>query len=326
MQRLSALFFGFLFAFALAAALVSTVHAQTAPAVPGMQEVLVENRWAKVTRADYETELLRVPPELRGGFATSSKRVIDLLVRLLVTKSLAAQARAGELYKDAELQRRRALEIDRVDAGVLVAATEENAGRSFDARMPQFEARARELYLVDTDKYRIPEQVDASHILIDTRTRDREAALKIAQGVRAKLAAGADFSELAKEVSDDPSAKQNGGHLNWFDRKTMDPAFTEVAFSLKNVGELSQPVLSSFGYHVIRLDGHRAAHARTFEEVLPELIAEERRKYIATQRDDLISKVRDDPMSKMNQPAVDALMIKIDPETIKKAMEAAQPK
>ena len=326
MKRFIATIFRLLFPAALAAALATTVHAQTSPATPNMEEVLVENRWAKVTRNDYEIELLRLPPDMRGGFATNPKRVVDLLVRLLVTKSLAAQARAGDLYKDPELQRRRALEIDRVDAGVLVAATEESAGRSFDARKAQFEARARELYLVDTEKYRVPEQVDASHILIDLRTRDRDTALKLAQGVRVKLAAGADFSELAKEVSDDSSAKQNGGHLGWFDAKTMDSAFTEVAFSLKTVGELSQPVLSNFGYHIIRLDGHRAARARSFEEVLPELIVEERKKYINGQRDDLLAKVRDDPTSKINQPAVDALVIKVDPELIKKAMEASQPK
>ncbi len=322
----ASLFFRLLFPVVLAATLAGAVRAQTAPAAPNMEEVLVENRWAKVTRSDYEIELLRLPPDLRGGFATNPKRVVDLLVRLLVTKSLAAQARAGDLYKDAELQRRRALEIDRVDAGVLVAVTDENAGRSFDARLAQFESRAKELYLVNTDKYRTPEQVDASHILIDLRTRDRETALKLAQDVRAKLVAGAEFHALAREVSDDSSAKQNGGALGWFDAKTMDPAFTEVAFSMKNVGDLSQPVLSSFGYHIIRLDGRRAARVRTFEEVLPELITEERKKYITGQRDDLITKVRDDASSKMNQPAVDALVIKIDPEVIKKAMEASQPK
>src|SRR5512136_2725936 len=86
-----------------------------------LDEVLVENRWAKITRGEYETELLRLPPDMRAGFAVSAKRVIDLLTRMLVTKSLAIQARGGDLYKDQEAQRRRALEIDRVDAGVLIA-------------------------------------------------------------------------------------------------------------------------------------------------------------------------------------------------------------
>ncbi|MEP7098604.1 MAG: hypothetical protein ABI748_13160, partial [Dokdonella sp.] len=131
---------------------------------PDLNEVLVENRWAKVTRGDYEAELLRIPADIRGGFATDRKRVTDLLVRMLVGKSLAIQARAGDLYKDPEMQRRRALEIDRIDASLFAANIEESAGREFDARKAQFEARARELYAVRGDKYRVPEQVDASHI------------------------------------------------------------------------------------------------------------------------------------------------------------------
>ena len=323
MQRFSSLV-GLLFsALALSAALTCATHAQTAP---NMEEVLVENRWAKVTRSDYETELLRLPSNVRGGFNTNSKRVTDLLVRLLVTKSLAAQARAGDVYKDAEMQRRRALEIDRVDAGVLVAQIEGNAGKTFDSRKPQFEARARELYLVNVEKYRVPEQVDASHILIDVHKHDRDSALKLAQDVRAKLVAGADFAELAKEVSEDASVRQNSGQLGYFDRTTMDPAFTEAAFALKNVGDLSQPVLSGFGYHVIRLDGRKATRIKPFEEVLPELIVEERKKYIDGQREEVIATIRADPMSKINQTAVDALVIKVDPEAVKKAYEATRPK
>src|ERR1700694_1431673 len=88
-------------------ALQAAAYAQSAP---DMDEVLVENRWTKVTRGDYEAELQRLPAEIRGGFAFSGKRVSDLLVRLLVTKSLAVQARASDVYKDADARRRRARE------------------------------------------------------------------------------------------------------------------------------------------------------------------------------------------------------------------------
>ena len=69
-------------------------------------EILAENSLAKVTRGDYEAELLRLPPDLRNGFATNGKRVYDLISRLLQTKSLAAQARAAGLDKDPEVQSR----------------------------------------------------------------------------------------------------------------------------------------------------------------------------------------------------------------------------
>jgi peptidyl-prolyl cis-trans isomerase C len=311
---------------ALASALLLAAMAQ-AQAAPDMNEVLVENRWAKVTRGDYEAELLRLPADIRGGFAVNAQRVSDLLLRMLVTKSLALQARASDVYKDVEVQRRRALEIDRVDAGILIAKLEDDAGKAFDARKAQFEARVREIYLATRDtRYRVPEQVAASHILIDTKSRSKEEALKLAQDARVKLAAGEDFSVLAKRISDDPSAQQNGGHIDYFDRKKMDPAFSEAAFTLKNVGDLSEPVLSSFGYHVIRLDGRRGGGVRSFDEVRDTLLAEERGQFVAAQRDEAFGVIRDDPFTKFNQSAVDALVIKVDPEAAKKALEAAKPK
>ena len=304
-------------------ALFGSAFAQTAP---NPDEVLVENRWAKVTRSEYDAELLRLPADIRGGFAVNSKRVTDLLIRMLVTKSLATQARAGELYKDPEAQRRRALEIDRVDAGVLMAKIEQDAGQYFDTHRAQFEARARELYLVNQDKYRVPEQVAASHILFDLKKHSKEEALKLAQETRAKIVAGTDFNELSRKLSDDPSAQQNGGHIDYFEKRQMDPAFEEAAFALKQAGDLSEPVLSSFGYHLIRLDGRKPGRVKSFDEVKEALVSEERGKYVAEQRDLAVTAIREDPMSRINQPAVDALVVKVDPEQAKKAAEAVKPR
>jgi peptidyl-prolyl cis-trans isomerase C len=310
------------FSFAFAAALLlvgSWVYAQPAA---NPDEVLVENRWAKITRGEYEAELLRLPADVRGGFAVNAKRVTDLLVRMLVTKSLAVQARASDLYKDVEMQRRRALEIDRADASLFIARVEANAGKTADARRTQFESRARELYAVNRDKYRVPEVVAVSHILIDTKTRSKEEALKLAQDARGKLVAGADFNELATQISDDPTAKQNHGRIDYFDKTRMDPAFSDAAFGLKNIGDISVPVLSSFGYHIIRLDGRNEARVKSFDEVRDQMIAEERAKFIDQQRDEVVAGIRNDPLSRVNQSAVDALVIKVDPELLKKANEA----
>jgi peptidyl-prolyl cis-trans isomerase C len=299
------------------------VQAQTAS---DPNEVLVENRWAKVTRADYDAEIAKLPADMRGGFAVSNKRVVDLLVRILVTKSLAAQARAGDLLGQADIQTRRAYEVDRVDASLLVSKVEEDAGKRFDADAAKLEARARELYLVNASSYQVPEQVSASHILFNLSNRTKEEALKLAQDTRAKLVAGADFAATAKAVSDDPSAQQNGGSLGFFDREKMDRAFTAAAFALKTPGELSQPVLSYFGYHIIRLDDRKPARVRTFDEVKGEIMAQERKKAVDAGRNALIDSIRDDPSSKINQVAVDSLMTKVDQGVFDKALEATRPK
>lgn len=285
-------------------------------------EVLVENSYAKVTRGDYDAELLRLPPEMRAGFANSGKRVYDLLARLLLTKSLAAEARKAGLDKDPEVQRRLALEIDRVQAGLQIAKIEEDAGRSFDFRRPQLEARARELYLANRDKYRVPEQVSASHILFDTKKHTPEEALKLAQDTRAKILAGADFNALAKELSEDPSASRNGGHLDYFDRAQMDPAFSAAAFALVNVGDVSEPVRSGFGYHLIRFEGRHPASVRAFDQVKGSILADERAKYIDEQRETVLAPLKNDPAAKVNQAAIDALIVKVDAEQAEKAEKA----
>jgi len=309
---------------ALAVSLLgSSAYAQPAP---NPDEVLVENHWAKISRGEYDAELLRLPADIRGGFAVSAKRVNDLLVRMLVTKSLAVQARASDLYKDAAMQRRRALEIDRADAGLFIAGVEADAAKIADTRKAQFETRARELYAANRDRYRIAEQVAVSHILFDTKTRSKEEALKLAQDARAKIVAGTDFNELAKQLSDDPSAQQNGGRIDYFDKAKMDPAFSDAAFGLKNVGDLSVPVLSSFGYHLIRLDGRIPARVKSFDEVKDQMIAEENARFIDARRDEVITAIRSDPLTRANQSAIDALVIKVDPELVKKATEAAAQK
>jgi peptidyl-prolyl cis-trans isomerase C len=95
---------------------------------------------------------------------------------------------------------------------------------------------------------------------------------------------------------------------------------------MKNVGDVSDPVLSSFGYHVIRLDGRHPERVKTFDEVKESLLIEERKKFIDAQREETVAAIRNDPLSKMNESAVGALVIKVDPELARKATEASQPK
>lgn len=101
-----------------------------------------------------------------------------------------------------------------------------------------------------------PEQVEASHILVD----DEATAID----VKAQLDAGKDFAELAAEYSTDSSNAQNGGELGYFGRGYMVEAFEEAAFSLE-VNEISDPVKTEFGYHIIKVTDRQEAQEASLE-------------------------------------------------------------
>jgi peptidyl-prolyl cis-trans isomerase C len=286
-------------------------------------EVLAENDSIKITRADYELELMRVPADMRLEFAASPKRLTTLLNQLLVDKTLAQQARDSGLDRDPELAARLAHEINRFYAEAETLKIEHDAGADFDAHASDYLPKAREMFLLDKDKYRVPEQVSASHILFETSKRGDAAALALAKATRAKLEAGADFSTLAREVSDDASAEANGGALGWFPAAKMDPAFSKAAFELKNVGDISQPVLTKFGYHIIRLDGRRPGEQRSFEQVSKQIMAELRERYVRETRQARVQAILHDPHTKVNQAAIDALVVKL-PEVPRPAHPAVE--
>src|SRR6266480_2063575 len=175
------------------------------------QQMLAQNSSVKVTRAEFEAEIQRIPVELRAEFLMSNKRVGDLLVQMLLRKTLAAQAKGEKLDADPVNAARVSNEADRVLAQLRIAQVEEAASATFEAKRASQIARARELYAVDRDRYRAPEEISASHILFDIKKHSIDEARKLAVETRAKIVSGADFNALAKQISEDPSAKENAG-------------------------------------------------------------------------------------------------------------------
>jgi len=120
------------------------------------------------------------------------------------------------------------------------------------------EAVAKSFYEDQIKAMKPEEEVQARHILVDSEDKAKELA--------DRLAKGEDFAKLAKENSKDPGSKDDGGMLGFFGKGQMVPAFEEAAFRLKK-GEVSPPVKSQFGYHLIKVEDRRDKKLPTFEEV-----------------------------------------------------------
>ena len=172
------------------------------------------------------------------------------ILKQLVEQSLLADSFTGDLPKrisiSLENEKRSLIAGERVEAVLTAALTDEAIQAAYDSKFAGAEP---------TQEY------NASHILVETE----EEALAL----KSELDAGADFASAAKEKSTGPSGS-NGGALGWFGKGAMVPSF-EAAVADLDVGAVSPPVKTQFGWHVIILNETRNASAPTLAEVRPEL-------------------------------------------------------
>jgi peptidyl-prolyl cis-trans isomerase D len=144
---------------------------------------------------------------------------------------------------------------------------------------PSSAMKLQSYYDRNMNKFQQEEQVHARHILIP---EDQGGQKKI-QEVLADIKAGKiTFAEAAKKYSTDKSNSNKGGDLGFFGKGTMDPAFEKAAFALTRKDEISEPVKSSFGYHIIQLVDRKPAVKRSFEEakaeIAPQVLLEQKRE------------------------------------------------
>lgn len=225
------------------------------------------------TRLRQDMALAQLTEGIRGSALAShtvTERLEGILAErrevqesLVAAQPFLAQVKVSEAqvqaYYDANPAEFRVPE--RVRAEYLVLSAE-----ALGRREPVDEAELKAAYEARASQYQVAEQRRASHILVPTE----EEAKKIVTELRKNPAR---FAELAKKQSQDPGSAANGGDLGLFGRGMMVPAFEEAAFSLKQ-GEISAPVKSDFGWHVIRVTGVQPAKSRPFAEVRAELAAE----------------------------------------------------
>lgn len=219
----------------------------------------------EVTASDVLADAERIPSEIRQQILKDPGKVAQLASNIAITRALAAQAEQAGLANDPQV----VFNLKQARDKVLVDALLLRAETSTEVNMTAVERLALSDYKANPDRFMLPEQVQASHILFrgdDARERAAKALIELRKP-------GADFGKLASELSQDPGSAQRNGDLGFFARGRMAKAFEDAAFALQT-DEISDVVETEFGAHIIKVTARRPASRKPFEEVKEQLSAE----------------------------------------------------
>lgn len=211
-------------------------------------KVLAKVNGRKITESDLEKVLSSLPQQqaMQMQGEEGKKRLLN---ELIAGEMFYLDAVEKELDKEEEFQ-------------TILKETKENLLQRYAVQkvMDDVDVKdeeAKELYEQNKDKYISDEKVSAKHILVDDEEKCKE--------IKEEIDNGLDFSDAAAKYSSCPSSKK-GGRLGEFGKGQMVPEFEEVAFNMEE-GEISDPVKSQFGYHIIQLDKKVPAEQKSFNEV-----------------------------------------------------------
>ncbi len=204
-----------------------------------------------ITSEQLQDELVKLPPNIKTMFTGKDglKRLVDEIKKREV---LYLEAKKLGLDKDPEFAKKLA---DFKKINLINTLIQKNVQTDNLKVTPE---EAKDYFDKNQKEFMMPEQVRAVHILVKTE--------KEAKDVYDKLKKGADFASTAKSLSQDTATADKGGDLGFFARGQMEPNFDDAVFKLKK-GELSNPVKTSFGYHIIKAVDTKEAKTVEFESV-----------------------------------------------------------
>jgi hypothetical protein len=246
-------------------------------------EVLAKRGDGIVTQAMFTAQADRIPSESRFEALRHRGRLQEVINTLLLRVQLAAEARKAGFQNEQVMIDRMHLAAE----GELAAAWTEH----YVETRPQgdYEQLAFEYYQLNQNEMLTEAKVDVSHILISTKERSPEDALGLATSIYQELEIDPSrFDLLVTEYSEDPSAASNKGHFYDVERGAMVEPFEKAAFALQ-AGEISAPVKTTFGYHIVRTDVQKPKGKLSFEEVKQQLMDTKRKQHSERIKQDYIS-------------------------------------
>ncbi len=252
------------------------------------ENILAQVGSYKLTLEEFETQIQSLPPQLQMALLRNPQLKEQFLDRWVDITLIAQEARDRKLDQDPEIQAK----IEDIMNAVLA---QEFLQREIEGKVKITDDEIETYYKGHEEEFTNPESAKARHILLKVPEGADEKAWKEAESkakdIKKKLENGEDFAELAKKYSDDPGSKNKGGDLGFFTKGRMVPEFESAAFSLKP-GELSDPVKTNFGYHIIEVQEKKAASTKTLAAVQAQIRQKLQGEKQQQLQDELIEKLK----------------------------------
>ena len=255
-----------------------------------------------LTHGELYGAISRMPPEIQLRFVRDGAKVDNLIGSLLRTKLIASDAKKSGFDQEMLVSNRMQLAAETELAEAWVA------NLILTAEDGDYEALAKEYYLAHPDDFQSQKMVDASHILIKSDTRNDKEALEIAGSIREDLRQDpSQFDAFIVEFSEDPAKDSNGGRYPGIQRGQMVKPFEDAVFSMEQHGEISEPVETAYGYHIIRINRVIPAQLVPYDSIKQQLMTRAKEKHLADYRVRYIKRRIEDPIE-LSEGAGDALV------------------
>ncbi|MFO7887076.1 MAG: peptidylprolyl isomerase [Eubacteriales bacterium] len=215
-------------------------------------KVLAKVNGRKITENDLEKVISSLPQQqaMQMQGEEGKKRLLN---ELIAGEMFYLDAVENELDKEEEFQKI----LEETKENLLQRYAVQKVMEDVDVK----DEEIKETYNQNKEKYMDQEKISAKHILVDEEEKSKE--------IKEEIDKGMDFSDAAAKYSSCPSSKK-GGRLGEFGKGQMVPEFEEVAFNMEK-GEISDPIKTQFGYHIIQLDEKIPAKQKTYYEVEEEI-------------------------------------------------------
>lgn len=256
------------------------------------QQVIAKQGNAVVYAIDVDAHVAPMRAQDRAGFLDSPKRIEQMLGHMLIRRNLALEAKELKLDQDPIVQR----EIELAAEGILMRRRLDKFRE--DLVVPDMSMLVKERYLTDPTKFRTDDQAEVAHILLKPSAQRGDAEIQAQlKKWRAEILAGkAKIEDLAAQYSDEPAAKSSGGALKKSPLSRYVTEFSDAIRKLRNPGDVSMPVQTDFGWHLIQLKSFEPGRQLSFEDVRDDLLAVERQKYISAEQEKYVTRLKDLPI------------------------------